>query len=255
MKVFSHDPLPLHSRLSTDTGGTGADMQSSRSAHAPPIKHKHEPLGKGWEMGPYQRHTMVDHIMGKLKQSLVNIPSTLEERPGTPEDDKSNWISATRCLFWALWEVARRLALEDDQGRWVEDKVCIAVITQEVAVVDGDQQDERDDEDECSYGKQSNRRGREKRARDEEGYKVPQPQGRELWVQPGPAIRHGLAQGRGGKLSVAMKETYEIALKLAEESKEVLYFGRVFAESIPLDKEFTREVSFRLPFLQFQAAS
>lgn len=56
----------------------------------------------GWENGPYVRHTMVDHINGKMRQGLLNIPSRIEERPGTPEDEKSPWISGTRSIMWAI---------------------------------------------------------------------------------------------------------------------------------------------------------
>lgn len=212
MKVFSHAPLPL-------------DPDD-------PEQKRHQGLQRGWELGPYQRHTMVDHIMGKMKQGLVNIPSTLEERPGTPADDKSNWISTTRSLFWAVWDVARRLALEGG----ADEKVNIAVITQEPADVDDVDRGAGEKEGKVWDDRDDTRSSSTKLL-------VAHPQAREMWVQPGPAIRHGIAQGSHGRLSVAMKESYGIALKLAEESQEVLYHGRIFAESIPLDKEFTRQVS------------
>lgn len=215
---------------STDRYGGGGDTG---------VNSPYESLERNWDMGPYMRHTMVDHIMGKMKQSLVNIPSTLEERPGTPEDDKSCWISTTRSLFWAIWDVARRLALAMEErqrlgDRGAEDRVELAVITQESKIHGGG--DDRGKDKQSHPG-----------ATEREGNPV-DPQAREVWVNPLPAIRHGIAQGRGGRLSVAMKETYEIALRTAEECQEVLYQGRIFAESIKMNLVFSSTVRcFLLP--------
>ncbi len=39
--------------------------------------------------GPYERHPLVDHILGKEQQTCLLVPSSIQERDSTAEDDKS----------------------------------------------------------------------------------------------------------------------------------------------------------------------
>ncbi|KAK8864597.1 hypothetical protein IAR55_001847 [Kwoniella newhampshirensis] len=61
---------------------------------------------KGWTPGPYLRHTMVDHILGKWRQTCIPQLHTIEERSeGVWEDKKSPWISASKisCGAFGRW--------------------------------------------------------------------------------------------------------------------------------------------------------
>jgi hypothetical protein len=44
-------------------------------------------------------------------------------------------------------------------------------------------------------------------------------------------------------MSMSVREGYETALALSRDSDEVLYYGRVFAESVRRNVVFRREVS------------
>jgi hypothetical protein len=170
---------------------------------------------------------MVDHINGKMRQGLINIPSRLEERPGTPEDEKSPWISGTRSLMWAIWEVARRLA-------WGEEVVGLAVIKcgHDVSSVEDDQVEDDKGLTELQKWKRAD-------ARRKRGWI-----GKELLYSPLRPIAGAIGMARAGDMSVSMKEAYECALRAARESEEVLWYARVFAESIERNIEFSAEVSF-----------
>lgn len=186
-----------------------------------------------WEHGPYVRHTMVDHINGKMRQGLLNIPSRLEERPGTPEDEKSPWVSGTRSVMWAIWEVARRLA-------WGEEAVGLTVIRCEPAA-EVIQQESSNGLENGEAGTSESELESWRRAEDTRRRSYI---GREVLINPLKPIAAALASGRGGgSMSVSMREAYELALRSARESEEVLWYGRVFAESIARNLDFTCHVS------------
>jgi hypothetical protein len=175
---------------------------------------------------------MVDHINGKMRQGLLNIPSRIEERPGTPEDEKSPWISGTRSIMWAIWEVTRRLA-------WDEGVVGLAVVkcgNQDVV-----KEEVSDDKENLSGMSELEvwRRADEKKRL---GYI-----GKELLTSPLRPIAVALGTTRAGDMSVSMKEAYECALRAARASAEVLWYGRVFAESIEKNVEFSAKVKLRIP--------
>lgn len=158
--------------------------------------------------GPYGRHSLVDHILGKEQQTCILVPSSIQERDSIPEDDKSCWISCTRSLTWAIWEAARRIATEE----------CLEV---HVSLITRKRQEQHTS-------------GGESKAF----------AGREISVVPGRSILAGLREGRAQQLfSMNTREAYEIAARQATESEEVLYYGRIFAESIEADLVFTRDVS------------
>lgn len=157
--------------------------------------------------GQYTRHSLVDHILGKAQQTCVLVPSSLQERDSTAEDDKSCWISCTGSLVWAMWELARRIAVEGCS------EVHVALIKRKP-------------------NKQKELAGE---AKDYAG--------REISVIPGRSISAGLREGRAQQLfSLNTREAYETAAQQAMESEERLYYGRIFAESIEADLIFTREV-------------
>lgn len=66
--------------------------------------------------------------------------------------------------------------------------------------------------------------------------------GKELLTSPLRPIANALGTTRAGDMSVSMKEAYECALRAARESGEVLWYGRVFAESIEKNVEFSTKV-------------
>lgn len=179
---------------------------------------------------------MVDHINGKMRQSLLNIPSTLEERPGTPEDEKSPWISGTRSLVWAIWEMARRLAWEeevvafaavrtgrDGDGSW---DVPGGVLKDEEIIVE-----EAGSMSELEMYLREDERKRKSHV------------GREILVVPARIISFALTHARAGEMSVSTKEAFESAFRASRGSEEVLWYGRVFAESIERNIEVTVDVS------------
>ena len=67
---------------------------------------KRLPLGQGhWANSSGLRKKAVDHILGK-------VPSAVERS----KKEESVWISTTRNLSWAIWEISRRLAFAHAQN-------------------------------------------------------------------------------------------------------------------------------------------
>jgi hypothetical protein len=55
------------------------------------------------------RHTVLDHVMGKEKQTCLPTSTSMDERPDTPQDEMTPWISTSVDLLWCIYEICRRL--------------------------------------------------------------------------------------------------------------------------------------------------
>ncbi|WRT66565.1 uncharacterized protein IL334_003524 [Kwoniella shivajii] len=202
--------------------------------------------------GPYLRHTIVDHILRKSKQTcIMNLPTIEEHKEGVFEDERSPWISTCENLFWCIWDIARRLAIHEDRIGWV-GKVDLAIIKhpnhtstctssstsnltqQSTSKVDGYSSV-------CDYEEDE-----EVAARDIEVNKGP----REIWLRPTNVLSPTTYPG---EMSVSLKEQYEASRRAASSSGEILFFGRIWAENITSNLEWTREdTPFQLPSHLFQ---
>ncbi|RXK34784.1 hypothetical protein M231_07962 [Tremella mesenterica] len=242
----------------------------------------------------YARHTMMDHILQKNRQSCIHVNSPVELLRDTPEDDKTPWISASKDLIWCLWEVARRLV------RGEEDvEVAVISITPNVDKAKGlhlfhpsvdstftshinrSRQEfseeqmrvkrlERDQPPHMYHkpiqttsphegGNDSKPTGRDGRKdgkhEDEEKSRrrtveSNQVRGREIHVFPSQLLLEGKRGSNG--MSISLRENFDMARFAAQSSCEVLFFGRIFAESIMDNLEFTlQDLPLSLPPLFF----
>ncbi|ORX35722.1 hypothetical protein BD324DRAFT_652266 [Kockovaella imperatae] len=127
-----------------------------------------------------------------------------------PEDEKSPWISTTKSLTWAVWEIARRLSvqkLEKPKSRpGVEPTVRMSVIKHRSGNV---------------------------------GLSDPRRAYLEAHVDATSPVANALRGARPGEFSHSMRRQCEQALRESRRSKEVLYYGRIFAESIDNETTWT----------------
>ncbi|WVQ99500.1 hypothetical protein IAU59_006635 [Kwoniella sp. CBS 9459] len=216
--------------------------------------------------GPYLRHTIVDHIQGRSKQTCIQDMPTIEaNRDGFWQDERTPWISACDNMFWCIWEIARRLAVEDDSPAWV-DKVEFAVIrhpathlsrTSLNSAFDTDAQaggedvpltltDGREPPTSISTSTSTPKKTATARAEKHLADSVkltstesPPSLPREIWLRPTNHLSP--PQGHPGEISVSLKKQYEAAKKAAIDSGEVLFFGRIWGENVLLNLEWTRQ--------------
>lgn len=119
-------------------------------------------------------------------------------------DEPSSWISATASLDWAIWDVARRLASPASPGQEPEE-VRIAVI--------------RTSTDHAPSREQP---------------------GGALWALPATYLDRALPRLWENPNKTAV---YRAAAQMAKSRQEMLYYGRIFADSIVADVVFTKKVS------------
>ncbi|WWC89119.1 uncharacterized protein L201_004037 [Kwoniella dendrophila CBS 6074] len=215
-------------------------------------KNKTRLISNNYELikiGDYLRHTIVDHILNKTKQTCLKELSSIEEiKEGIWEDEKTLWISTSENLFWIIWEIARKLSIDEknEQFGWVTC-VQIAIIKHPNSFIVST----------------SNQKQRSKgNPKDGEALLVLEPDNfsdaaidgaREMWLRP---VNFLSPNTYPGEFSVSLKEQYEVSRKAATSSNEVLFFGRIFAENIISNLEWTRESTpFELPSYLFQDPS
>lgn len=191
-KVFNHHLTPSHS-----AGAKG---------------------GRGWEEEPYIRHTVLDHILGKEKQTCLITLTSMDERPGTPEDERSPWISTSTNLVWVVYDLVRRLVLLE-RGTVYLTVIAHPNLNPPTSAVS------------------SNRARQERGGKDGEVRS-----GDEIIISPTPLLRLSHQKAKEMMLSVGLKENYDTARKASENSGEVLVWGRIFSESVICHLEFTLEV-------------
>lgn len=192
-----------------------------------------------WVSGPILRRQLVNHVLG-------NVPSLA----GRARGEEGVFISATRCLDWALWSVARRLA---EMARMRAERL----VRTDIAIEDGDGDGEGEGEEDEVHMTVIRL--------DSPGAVGVDGQKAEVWVQPRGAIQaaidshnslhshnsqhaqstqntHNAPKQNQGTFNMDKEQSYR-ARSMASESNEVLFFGRVFGSSVMADLVFTAEVS------------
>ncbi|WVF71374.1 hypothetical protein IAT40_006178 [Kwoniella sp. CBS 6097] len=262
-------PPPSRFRFSWSRPRTSSKSRTSTSA-----------ITGGLELtipGPHLRHTLVDHVQGRSKQTCIQDMPTIEaNKDGVWQDERTPWISASVDMFWCIWEIARRLAVEEYSPTWVES-VELAIIRHPVnhsSILETSTCPIKDEQTEREGGPLTLNDGREppivsSKSRDtqdkqedavdadtdshrEEPNSPPLPLTREIWLKP---TDHLSPHVLPGEMSVSLKGEYEAAKKAAADSGEILFYGRIWGENILSNLEWTRtETPFPLP-LQLLAAS
>lgn len=193
---------------------------------------KRLPLGQGhWANSSGLRKKAVDHILGK-------VPSAVERS----KKEESVWISTTRNLSWAIWEISRRLAFAhaqnehlalqsathaDEHGaalrlpvphRQSELQVHLSIIKLDPPARPG--------------------AGATPPESPKEGGKKKGPS--EMWIRPRDVLSSALDTIQ---LNSIEQRDHVLARNRAGMSEEVLFFGRIFGENVLADVVFTSTVS------------
>ena len=202
----------------------------------------------GWEEEPYIRHSVLDHVQGREKQTCLNTLTSIDERPGTPEDERSPWISTSNNLIWVIYDIVRRLVFLK------RDIVYLTIISHPHSsrtstsrphdpspspLLHKQDSETGDQQGGAGYGGNQETEGREGRTGRGEGVRG---RGKEIIINPIPILRITHPRAKELMLSVSMKENYELARRASELSGEMLIWGRVFGDSIIGHLEFTRDV-------------
>lgn len=177
---------------------------------------------EGWAAGKYIRHTVLDHVMGKEKQSCLPTLTCIDERPDTPQDEMTPWISTSADLLWCIYEICRRLVSLERKS------VYLTVIRHPDSPTPAQKPEEG--------SSKSNRSSQPQSVRSSTSC-------RELWVNPYPLLKINHIKAKDLVLSVGMRENYEMAARASRYSSERLFWGRIFSESIMYNMEFTPTVS------------
>jgi len=178
---------------------------------------------EGWAAGKYIRHTVLDHVMGKEKQTCLPTLTSMDERPDTPQDEMTPWISTSADLVWCIYEIVRRLVS-------LERKSVYMTIIRHPAAASPTEQEWKNDTTEKSSSNRTT--------------EVSSPGCQELLINPYPLLKINHIKAKALFLSVGMRENYELAAQASRYSSERLFWGRIFSESIMYNMEFTMTVSF-----------
>ncbi|WVQ67303.1 uncharacterized protein L199_005498 [Kwoniella botswanensis] len=196
--------------------------------------------------GVYLRHTVVNHILKKPKQTCIPTLPTIEEtKEGAWPDQRTPWISASENLFWTIWEMAKRLAVPEGELGWVGGAQM--AIVRHPKSYDSHHQLNRNNiislEDEGEKGDLIDNRSETERIKHEKSTPTPRP--REVWLRPTNVLSPPTYPG---EMSLSLKESYEVSRKMASQSGEILFFGRIWAENVLSNLEWTCEKTpFPLP--------
>jgi hypothetical protein len=176
----------------------------------------------GWAGGKYMRHTVLDHVMGKEKQTCLPTLTSMDERPDTPQDEMTPWISTSVDLLWCIYEICRRLVSLEKKS------VYMTVVRHPDSPTSNDAIEESTgDQIESSSWNPSTSTNI---------------QCRELLVDPHPLLKISHIKAKDLVLSVGMRENYDLAARASRYSSERLFWGRIFSESILYNMEFTMTV-------------
>ena len=167
-----------------------------------------------WAEGPYLAQTVVDHILGRWRQTSLNLTALEYQDADIPEDEKSPWISTSKNLSWSIWEIARRLTIQLDKAN--KNRRSPEGIVVHMSLI--------------------------KHHSGTVGLNDPRRDYLEAHVDASSPIGNALRCGPG-VLSKSIRNSYELALREAKRCKEILYYGRIFVESIDSDTDWTPEVS------------
>ncbi|WVW84119.1 hypothetical protein I302_106148 [Kwoniella bestiolae CBS 10118] len=178
---------------------------------------------EGWLKRPLMREIMIDHILCRPSRKLVtvNLKSITDLSKVVRDEGEGGrgdyWISTTRSIDWAVFEIARRLAFCLVSGGVEGDKkVRLAVINRNQTIP--------------RNGKCDSQKGESRIA--------------ERTINPYLC----LTAYESNILSPSKLEASIHARKRAKDSYEILYWGRVFGENIQQDLVFTPDyLPFKLP--------
>ncbi|WWC70015.1 uncharacterized protein I206_103959 [Kwoniella pini CBS 10737] len=178
-----------------------------------------------WLKGPLMREFMIDHILCRPSKKLItlangqgwsNLPNlqiNLTQGQTTVNgctDQDGYWISTTKSIDWSIYEIARRLTHHQLTGQG-QGEIKLAVINTNTTLSGNSKKDE----------------------------KV-----KERIINP----HSCLLSHESGILSPNKLEASKTARERSWQSFELLYWGRIFGESISEDLTFTAEyLPFRLP--------
>lgn len=185
-------------------------------------------------LGWYLSHTLADHIHGKFRQTCIPMPYDISERPDTPPDEHSPWISTSGSLEWCIWEISRRLALSSPGENETISLAAIKYCPASPTMVPPGPQDLIGMDDAQSGG------GAEQPGPTGKGGKA-EYAAQELHIYPAVHLSAALSAQRRD-FSITMRESYEDAIVKARTSSEVVYYGRIFGESIERNWDFSRQV-------------
>ncbi|WWD03333.1 hypothetical protein V865_001385 [Kwoniella europaea PYCC6329] len=188
--------------------------------------------------GVYLRHTVIDHILNKSKQTCIPTLPTIEEtKEGAWPDERTPWISASENLFRTIWDITRRLAVPQGEFGWVGG-VQLAIVRHPKSTYHRMHMEQinRISKEDLIDGRSQNERNQ-----DEKSISTP----REIWLRPTNVLSPPMYPG---EMSLALKESYEVSRKMASQSGEILFFGRIWAENVLSNLEWTcEETPFPLP--------
>ncbi|WVQ67276.1 uncharacterized protein L199_005471 [Kwoniella botswanensis] len=176
---------------------------------------------EGWLTRPLMREVMIDHILCRPSKKFITVRldsisdiSKMAKESGREGEREDYWISTTRSVDWAIFEIARRLSMYLVSGAREGDKeVRLTVI---------------DKHSNLSY----------------DNGNVVKDKIRERTVDPYFCLR----SHENNILSPSKLEASIHARQKTKESYELLYWGRIFGENIQQDLVFNTEyLPFKLP--------
>ncbi|WWD03359.1 hypothetical protein V865_001411 [Kwoniella europaea PYCC6329] len=176
---------------------------------------------EGWLTRPLMREVIIDHILCRPSKRFITVRldsvsdiSKMAKEPGREGEREDYWISTTRSVDWAIFEIARRLSMYlVSGGREGDREVRLTVISK--------------------HSNLSNGNGN-----------VVKDKTRERTVDP----YFCLKSHENNILSPSKLEASIHARQRAKESYEILYWGRIFGENIQQDLVFNTEyLPFKLP--------
>jgi hypothetical protein len=180
-----------------------------------------------WAEGAWMKETMVQHVLDRP----LGRPRPRPSKGSVWEVEKSPWASACGNLDWAIWEIARRLS----QGL---PSVRLAIIRKK-----------HDDFNAQATAGTASAAGARTPNNDVESSGAVNPSSdasrgkvgkvRELTVAPAMVLDRHIPR----IISERKKEVYASAAVRAREAHEVLYYGRIFTDSVLANLAFTRNVS------------
>ncbi|WWC94563.1 hypothetical protein V866_001410 [Kwoniella sp. B9012] len=190
--------------------------------------------------GVYLRHTVVDHILNKPKQTCIPTLPTIEEtKEGVWPDERTPWISSSEDFFWTIWEIARRLAVPEGELGWVGG-VQMAIVRHPKSNYHHYNHNNINGKDGAGKGGLIDNRSEQ-----ETVTFTSTPRPREIWLRPTNVLSPPTYPG---EMSLSLKESYEVSRKMASQNGEILFFGRIWAENVLSNLEWTcEETPFPLP--------
>jgi hypothetical protein len=177
-----------------------------------------------WAEGAYMKQTVVDHIPGGERQTaLPDLGEGEVEADGIPEDEKSPWISTCRNLSWCIWDISRRLALPRSPPGNLDRKLDAHDLAGQC---------ETDRTHVVNLAIIRHHSGRV-------GLNDARRRYLELHLDARGFTRRTVPEDA----PMQVQREYDQARRLADQSHEVLYYGRIFPDNIDCTLQFTSDVS------------